>query len=238
MWLKTIGTIDTLTSLSNIQKKYTRINGYFYTKGGRHLDTLKLTGTKRWRIIALLLQVDEQSRGTIVGYRFLDEDSLQLYNYTENQTSEVLIKGPTRRVVLSHGSLLNNRGHLSLSFGRTLIPTTLLSFNLADGDVKNLPVLDVNTGECLINDSFIFRARVRDKLHEVGFLVTTYTGECEFMSAEELLRFSQATFYNGKRIVRGEHITFVELKGRMPEIQLSRLEKQNSQRVSEDWDRY
>lgn len=197
-----------------------------------------MTRTKSWRIIAFFLHVDEQSRGTIVGYRFLDEDSLQIYNYTEKETSDVLTQGPSRRVGLSHGSILNKRGHLNLAFGRQLIPTSLLCFNLTDGDVKNLPVLDADTGQCLFNDSFIFRARVRDKLQEVGFLVTNYKGESIFMSAIELLRFSQATFYNGKRIVRGEDITFVELKGRMPEIQLSSLRKQNSQKVSEDWGKY
>lgn len=198
-----------------------------------------MTRTKRWRIIALFLHIDEQSRGTIVGYRFLDEGSLQIYNYTENETLEALTQGPSRRrVVLSHGSILNKRSHLSLAFGKQLLPTSLLFFNLTDGDVKNLPVLDADTGQCLFNDSFIIRARVKDKLHEVGYLVTNYKGETQFMTAKELLRFSQATFYNGKRIVRGEDITFVELQGKMPEIQLSTLRKQNSQKVSENWRKY
>lgn len=202
------------------------------------MHTIKSTGTKRWRIIAFLLRVNEQNRGLIVGYRFLDEDSLQVYNCTEEETFEALTKGPSRRVVLSHGAMLNNRGHLALFFGRQLIPTSLLCFNLADGDIKHIPVVDADTGECLFNDSFIFRARIIDRLHEVGFLVTNYIGECLFMSAEELLRFSQATFYNGKRIVRGKDITFVELKGRMPEIQLASLKQQNSQKVSGFWGRY
>lgn len=202
------------------------------------MNTLKLTKTRRWRIIAFLLRVEEFSRGTIVGYRFLDEDSLEVHDYTEDQTSEILTKKMARRVILSNGSLFNKRGHLSFAFGRKLMPISLLSFNLIDGDAKDLPILDADTGECLFNDSFILRARVKNRLREVGFLVTNYTGECLFMSSVELLKFSQATFYNGKRIVRGEDITFIELKGKMPEIQLSQLKQQNSQSVSGDWGRY
>lgn len=202
------------------------------------MNTIKVNKIRRLRIIALLLQVDELSKGTIVGYRFLDEDSLEIHDYTEEQTTEILTNKIGRRVILSNGSLLHKRGHLSLAFGKQLVPTTLLSFHLADGDVKNLPVVDAQTGECLFNDSFIFRARVMNKLQEVGFLVTNYTGECLFMAARDLLKFSQTTFYNGKRIIRGEDITFVELKGRMPEIQFSMLKQQNSQRVSVDWGRY
>lgn len=203
------------------------------------MNTIKINKTRRLRIIAFLLQVDELSRGMIVGYRFLDEDSLEIHNYTEEQTSEIFSKRiGGHRVILSNASLLHRRSHLSLTFGKKLVPTTLLSFNLADGDVKDLPVVDVQTGECLFNDSFIFRARVINRLEEVGFLVTNYTGECLFLTANELLKFSQSTFYNGKRIIKGEDITFVELKGKMPEIQLSMLKQQNSQRVSVDWSRY
>ena len=202
------------------------------------MNTIKLTKTRRLRIIAFLLQVDELSRGMVVGYRFLDENSLEIHDYTEEQTSEIFSKRIGRRVILSNGSLLHKRGHLSLTFGKQLVPTTLLSFNLADGDVKNLPVVDVQTGECLFNNSFIFRAKVINRLQEVGFLVTSYTGECLFLTANELLKFSQSSFYNGKRIIRGEDITFVELKGNMPEIQLSMLKQQNSQRVHVDWGKY
>lgn len=192
--------------------------------------------TKRCRLIGLLVQANN-GKPDVVGYRFLDEDTLEVLNVTTEDTYISLRNGKVGGgIVLSHGTGGGKQVKIKLPFLNVAVDTPILDFKLTDGKVNQLPLIDANTGQCIGNNKIIFRARVVSGNQTVGYLVTSYNGSYHFMNIQGLSGYTADDIYNAKK-VRNKKVNvwdFKAVKGNMPTISLDNLQA-DGQYVRESW---